>query len=712
VWWFNHPGHRSPPGERGEHGDYLLERRSIQFAFSRKSAGRVIWQALLLLSLSLLGVFEPELLRAQAISQSTNLLGMSMEDLMKVDIDSVYGASGYKQKVTETPASVTIITSDDIRKYGYRTLADILSNVPGFYISYDRNYSYVGIRGFGRPGDYNSRILLLVDGHRLNDSVYDQALIGTEFPVDVDLIDRVEVIRGPNSSLYVASAFLGVINVITKRPRNSRELTASAELASYGTFKTRLTYSNRWRSGLEMLLSGSFYDSRGHERLYFPEFDSPATNHGIAQDVDGDQYRQVFANLTYHGFTLQGAYGWRDKTIPTASFGTIFNDPGTHTIDAPGYLDLKYEHKFGDDWGYKARLYYDHYRYDGSYVYDDSASGGPTRVVNKDLGAGQRWGAEFDVSKKLWGNQTLVAGSEFRNNFEQDQENYNLQPFVQYLNDRRAATVWGAFAQDSIPIRHNLVLDLGLRHDQYSTFGGATNPRVDLIYSPFERTTVKLLYGQAFRAPTAYEMFYSAAPNVPNPSLRPETVKTTELALEQSLPDNLRLTVSGYFYPIRGLIRQGDGTAPGSIMYRNSDNLNMHGLELALEKKLPSGLEAGGSFSYQDVKNVNDGSPLTNSPHALAQAHLSVPLYHRQVFASMNVQYVSKRMTLAGDYAGAYLLPNLTFFSPKAWKGWEISASLYNVFDEQYGDPGSEEHRQSIIYQDGRTFRVKVGYHF
>jgi len=665
-----------------------------------------------LLLVSLMASLNPVRLLAQDKQAPTDLFDASMEDLMKVDIDSVYAASGYKQKVTEAPASITIITSDDIRKYGYRTLADILSNVPGFYVSYDRNYSYLGIRGFGRPGDYNSRILLLVDGHLLNDNVYDQALIGTEFPIDVDLIDRVEVIRGPNSSLYVANAFLGVINVVTKRAGSSRNLTASAELASYGTFKTRVTYSNRFRDGLELLVSGSFYDSRGHERLYFTEFDSPATNYGIAQDCDGDQYHQVVANLSYKGLALEGAYGWRNKTIPTASFGTIFNDPGTNTIDAPGYLDLKYDHKFGSDWGYRARFYYDHYTYDGTYIDDDSASGGPSRVVNKDLGFGQRWGAEFDVSKKFWGNQTLIAGSEFRDNFKQDQENYDVQPYFQYLNDRRASTIWAIFAQDSIPIRRNLVLDLGLRHDQYSTFGGTTNPRVDLIYSPFEKTTIKLLYGHAFRAPTAYELYEYGGGSEPNPHLKPETAKTSELVLEQSLQNNFRLTVSGYFYPIRGLISEEDDPATGLIVYRNSENINMQGLELALTKKLPSGLEAGGSFSYQDAKNVSDGSPLTNSPHALAQAHLSVALFHRQVFASMNVQYVSKRRTLEGNYAGGYILPNLTLFSPKALKGLEVSASLYNVTDERYGDPGGEEHREDIIIQDGRSFRIKVAYRF
>ena len=82
-------------------------------------------------------------------------------------------------------------------------------------ITYDRNYTYVGVRGFSRPGGYNSQVLLLIDGHRLNDIVYDSAGLGTDFPLDIDLIERIEIIRGPSSSLYGASAFLAVINVIT-----------------------------------------------------------------------------------------------------------------------------------------------------------------------------------------------------------------------------------------------------------------------------------------------------------------------------------------------------------------------------------------------------------------------------------------------------------------------------------------------------------------
>ena len=129
----------------------------------------------------------------------------------------VYSASKSVQSVSDAPASVTVVTADEIQKYGYRTLADILRDVRGFYVTYDRDYSYVGVRGFGRLGDWNSHILLLVDGHRINDNVLGQAMIGTEFPVDVDLIERVEIVRGPSSSLYGAEAFLAVINVITRK---------------------------------------------------------------------------------------------------------------------------------------------------------------------------------------------------------------------------------------------------------------------------------------------------------------------------------------------------------------------------------------------------------------------------------------------------------------------------------------------------------------
>jgi iron complex outermembrane receptor protein len=148
-----------------------------------------------------------------AAEKPIDLTALSIEELMNIP---VYGASRFEQKQTEAPSFVSVITGDSIRKHGYRNLADILRSISSFVVISDRNYNYIGVRGFGRTGDYNSRILVLIDHHRINENVYNAFDPGNGFPLDVDLIDRVEVIRGPGSSLYGSDAFFGVINIITK----------------------------------------------------------------------------------------------------------------------------------------------------------------------------------------------------------------------------------------------------------------------------------------------------------------------------------------------------------------------------------------------------------------------------------------------------------------------------------------------------------------
>jgi outer membrane receptor for ferrienterochelin and colicins len=184
-------------------------------------------------------------------SQQPDLSGMSIEDLAKLKVDAVYGASKFLQNVADSPASVTVVTAEQIQKYGYRTLADVLRTLPGFYVIYDRNYTYVGVRGISRPGDYNARILFLLDGHRVNDDIYDGAYVGTEFPVNVDLMERIEIIKGPNSSVYGTGAFVAVINVITKRGRDLGGVEVSAAAGSRNSYKERASYGKRFDNELE-----------------------------------------------------------------------------------------------------------------------------------------------------------------------------------------------------------------------------------------------------------------------------------------------------------------------------------------------------------------------------------------------------------------------------------------------------------------------------
>jgi outer membrane receptor for ferrienterochelin and colicins len=203
---------------------------------------------------------------------------MSLEDLMRLDAGRVFGASERLQPVTEAPASVSFITAEDIARYGYRTLADILRGVRGMWVTDDRNYSYLGTRGFGIPGDYNSRVLLLVNGHRVNDNIYGQAEIGAEFGIDPALFERVEIIRGPASSLYGNSAFFAVVNVITKSGASLDGTSLTVEDGTLGTRLARASAGQRLASGLDVAVAGTYEQSVGVNQLFFPAYDSPATN--------------------------------------------------------------------------------------------------------------------------------------------------------------------------------------------------------------------------------------------------------------------------------------------------------------------------------------------------------------------------------------------------------------------------------------------------
>ncbi len=227
------------------------------------------------------------------------LADLDVEELMKVDVQSVFGASKFLQKVTDAPAAVSVVTARDIATYGYRTLADIIRSAPGFNVTYDRNYTYVGVRGFQRPGDYNSRVLVLVDGHRINDPIYNMAYVGTEFPVDVELIDRVELIRGPSSSIYGTNAFFAVINVVTKKGTALKGAEIAGDGGTLQTWRGRGAVGATRDNGLDFLLSASRYRSDGETRLYFPEFDRLATNHGVAENLDGDADYKLFGSLSF-----------------------------------------------------------------------------------------------------------------------------------------------------------------------------------------------------------------------------------------------------------------------------------------------------------------------------------------------------------------------------------------------------------------------------
>jgi len=646
-------------------------------------------------------------------SDPSQFTAASEESLLFQEIPLVVGASKYEQKVTQAPSSVSIVTSQDIKKNGYRTLADILRSASGFYVTYDRNYSYVGVRGFGRPGDYNSRILLTIDGHRTNDNIYDQAMVGTESILDVDLIDRVEIIRGPGSSLYGSNAFFGVINIITKRGRDLKGVEVSGEAGSFQTYKGRVSYGDRYQGGAEAIVSATGYDTKG-DSLYYKEFDPAysadprASNNGITDNTDYDRFQSLFSTVALGDFTLQGAYVSRTKGIPTGAFDTDFNDPQNRTVDTRSYGDLKYEHSMGARTDLTARLFYDYYQYYGHYPSYTLWS-----TQYREYAYGSWWGSELRLVSRFQDNQRLITGAEFQDNLRQDQRTATdpFDPTAEFSDSRRSR-IWAVYLQDEITFTKALILNAGVRYDHYSTFGGTTNPRLALIMSPAEKSTIKLIYGTAFRAPNDYELYYVSSTSLPNPDLMPEKIKTTEVVFDQYMGDHLRASVSGYYYQITNLIDYGPSATPGILQFQNVDDVSATGSELELEGKWANGLEGRVSYTVQRTKDKTTGEPLTNSPGQMGKAAMHVPLMQQKLFLGIEEQYMGRRMTDGGEYAPAFYITNMTLFSQNILPRLEASVSVYNVLDKKYGDPVTLDFVQPTIQQDGRSYRFKLTYAF
>lgn len=632
------------------------------------------------------------------------------ENILFQEIPSVFTASKYEQKVTAAPSTVSIITAAEIRKYGYRTLADILRSLRGFHTSYDRQTQYLGVRGFGRPGDFNTRILLLIDGVRYNNNIFEAATIGNTFILDTDLIDRVEVVRGPGSSLYGSNAFFAVINVITRRGRDLQGAEIATSAASHETYRGRLSYGRRLPGGLEMLLSGTAYDSQGAGRLYYPEYDTPATNHGVATDRDGERVHTLFGKFSLGDLTLETAYGDREKEDPTGAFGTIFNDPHNQTSGRDTTVRLQYQHLFPRQLELLARASYDRFRAEGNYAYDFAPTPPPLVVINHDHFRGEWWGSEVQLSK-AFRNHRLIVGGEYRDNYRQDLENADI---VVHLDSRQESTTYGLFLQDEYQVRPDLALSLGVRCDHFSSFGWATSPRLALIYNPLERSALKLLYGKAFRAPSAFENYYhdGLVTQKPNPDLDPETIHTFEVAWEQYFNDYLRAVASGYYYRIKDLINLTLDPADGLLVFRNLDEVKARGLELELEGRISGGWEGRISFALQDAENRQNHETLNNSPRQLIKLNLIAPLWMDRVFLALEEQYTDHRRTVSGAEAGGYAVTNLTLTAKQLLPGLEVALSVYNLLDKQYADPVSAAHLQDTIVQDGRIFRGRLIYTF
>jgi iron complex outermembrane receptor protein len=637
--------------------------------------------------------------------KSPDLTEVPLETLMQIDVPTVSSASKFEQRITEAPASVSVVGQDEIKRYGYRTLGDILESLQGFQVSYDGNYSFLGVRGISL-GDFNSRVLLLVDGHRVNNDLTDGAFIGNEFILDVDLIDRVEVIRGPGSVLYGNNAFFGVINVITRRPSQLNGFEVSGEYGEFDTYKARATYGKAFTNGISMLVSGTFYDSDGAENLFYPAYDTPAQNNGVAVDLDHEQYEDFFGSLAYRDFTLESAFNHREKQNPTAQYFTTFNDPRLKTIDERGYVNLKYGHSFEDVVDVFAQVYYDWNNFEIGYPF--GTPGTPSSVFYKEKQAGEWWGTEVQLSKRLWEKHLLTFGGEYRDDFYQHQLVYEPSTGTIFTDNNATRVSYGIYGEGDFMLFKTLHFNGGLRYDQYGDFEPSWDPRLALIYTPFGQSTFKAVYGSAFRVPNFLEL---SDPRFLN--ISPEKIYSYELVYEQGIGRYVRSSIAGFYNDMDNLIVLYNGN------FVNID-ARSKGLEMALEANW-EGLLGRASYTLQHAENLSGNEKLPDSPEQLVKFNLSVPIIKDKIFAGLEVLFTSSRNTVFTTTTGATLpgldtapfsVVNFTLFSQKLLKNLDFSGSVYNIFNEHYADPSSRFHLQDQIPSEGRSYRVKLTYRF
>jgi iron complex outermembrane receptor protein len=629
------------------------------------------------------------LLAPIAAADARALAELEVEDLIALRVDVVTSASKHREPVTRAPASVTVVTAQEIRDMGHRTLAEVLGGVRGFFVTEDRNYSYLAVRGLGRPGDYNTRVLLLLDGHQVNDDLYDMAFVGNDFPLDLELVERVEIVRGPGSALYGGNAMFATVNVVTRSPSPGAR-SAALRGGSHGEKRARV----EWASGESFLASVSGLDVTGPS-LSYPEFAS-SPGGGTVHGLDWERGGRAFVKGVRGGVRLFAGAGIREKGIPTGAWGMAFGDERNFSRDVVGFADVAWEGALSPRLDASLRAYADEYRYAGEYAYDGGA-------VSYDDHRGRRAGSEARLRWRL-GEHALVAGAEGRLHLRESMVT-GERGEPPSLDLKRTGAAGATYAQLELSPARWLQLTAGARWDVRTDFGPVASPRLAALLDPLPGTTLKVLYGQAFRPPNLYERFYYAT-SPGGVDLRPETIRTTELVLERTAWRGARVSASAYRWRLDGIVDEVV-TPGGELAFVNGDRVSARGLELELEQRFADGSAARASWAVQRTVGA-DGARLTNSPTHLGKLQLAAPVLWR-LRAGLELRYASARRTLAGATAGAHLVGDASAALRELAGGrLDLRATVHNVLGTRFADPGAREHVQDLLPRDGRTFQLEL----
>ncbi len=634
-------------------------------------------------------------------------------DVVLTQAEEVTAASRNTEGVEDAPSSVSIVSSRELRALRYPTIVEALRGLPGVYGWNDRSYAAVGFRGLGGLGSYGNRVLVLVDGHPLNDNWLGSSYVGYDARVDLEDVERIEVIRGPGSVLYGTNAFAGVINLVTRQPTKvGGEVGFSAVEGGVARARVRGNVPLGPEAGL---WSSASVARSGGRNFYFPELDARSRDaDGFeAGTLEGRFYRKWFSAAWY----LESHH----KELPTGVYETLLGDPRTNQTDSRASLELKAEPRWSRAVHSMTRFHANHYRFDGDYARAPEDGG-----IERDTFRGSWLGLEQRLEVQPSDLIKLTVGGEGQLHLTVKQR--AADESGTFLDDSRPFQVGAAYGLLDLWPSERFHISAGARLDAYSTFGSSLNPRLALIAKPYEAGNSKLMLGKAFRAPSVYELYYNDGgfTQVESNNLEPERIYSAELEHTHRFSATISGSAAVFVNYVNGLVlTAGSGDEVDPIHYVNSDApIGTLGGELTVRRDWRQGFMLALSYSVQRSRFLSNDSPsaifsfdkspdyrrVANSPEHLGSIKGALPILGRALTLASRLSVESGRFDrneLSSDdpqqKTEPFAIWDVVLTGSEERHGFSWAAGVYNAFDWRYSLPVSAEFSQSTILQDGRS---------
>lgn len=652
------------------------------------------------------GADEPVAPPTQVLAQNSQ--GDARDLLMFFEEQDLVTATKHATSLRKAPAIATIITADEIRNMGARNLEDILKMVPGFGVSTNEWGTHmIEVRGI-RTGT-SEKILVMIDGHSLNRNTNGSATVyNVANKLPVEKIKQVEVIRGPGSALYGNSAFVATINIITRNAEEINGLEVKGGGGSFDSFKGNLVGGSAF--GDKLTVSGSLdhYQTSGAKLTIDADAvaGAPFSRSPGKTDLRSRQ-TEAFLKVGYGDLTFRSHFQTQKERYYIGLASAL-------TDDSYGDLDnywgeLAYNTRIAEGLSTTLKLNYDYYgQAEGQLakLFPNSANIGtgqfPEGMIGKPMLKNRTIGSELQFDWDMFKGNHLIAGvayEEIRQYDVKQQANFNPQTFAPLSSVQDVANwnkdvtrqIFATYLQDEWQLPAKVNLTAGLRYDNYSDFGDTVNPRGGLVWSFLENADLKLLYGQAFRAPNFQELYNINNPIVVgNPDLKPERIQTYEAGLAWRLNRYFAANVNYFFSTIKDQIGWVPSTVPGTpAVNANIGKTETQGVEVGANGAVGSDLYWKLSYTWQDPRDAATDKRLPYVPSQRANGSVNYALT-KYLNLHSDVIWTGARPRAAGDIRPEmpdYATVDLAVTLKNFFKTMEIQATVRNLFDKHYDDP-------------------------